>query len=108
MKIPAVLIAALCCSCARNSVPDEPQTPIERQMLGLLQKFDLWDTNGDGELDQAEIAAGLKGRDTPYTAEGVIDFYDTSGNGKISLREAQAGFKRTQEVKIYNPNAPAS
>lgn len=108
MKILPVLSAILCCACTHNSVPAEPTTPVERQMLGLLQKFDLWDEDGDGELDQAEIARGLEERGSTYKPEGVIDFYDTSGNGKISLREAQAGFKRSNEVKIYNPNAPTS
>lgn len=70
-------------------------------MAGLLQKFDLWDEDGDGELDEAEVARGLKERGASYTAEQVVDFYDTSGNGKISLREAQAGFKRVDQVGIY-------
>lgn len=72
-------------------------------MAGLLQKFDLWDEDGSGELDEAEIARGLKGKGASYTPEGVVDFYDTSGNGRISLHEAQAGFKRSDEVGVYNP-----
>lgn len=104
MKIPIVLLAVLCGACASNSVPKVPKTELEAKMLGLLEKFDLWDLDGNGELDEAELAAGLKERNSSYEAKGVIDFYDTNGNGTISLREAQKGFKRTDEVQFYNQN----
>lgn len=99
-----LLLAVLCGACASNSVPEVPQTEIEAKMLGLLQKFDLWDLDGNGELDEAELAAGLKDRNSSYEPKGIIDFYDTDGNGTISLREAQKGFKRVDEVQIYNQN----
>ncbi len=66
-------------------------------MIGLLEKFDRWDDNGDGELDRAELAAGLKGAE--HTPDGVVSFYDTDGNGRVSLREAQAGYKRSAEAE---------
>lgn len=99
MKIRILLSAVLCSACSTNHVPEVPKTPTERKMLGLLQKFDLWDLDGNGELDEAELTAGLKG--TSYHPKQVIDFYDTSGNDSISLGEAQAGFKRIDEVEIY-------
>ena len=66
-------------------------------MLGLLEKFDRWDDNGDGELDAAELAAGLAGSD--HQPANVIAFYDTDGNRRISLREAQAGYHRADDAE---------
>jgi Ca2+-binding EF-hand superfamily protein len=66
-------------------------------MIGLLEKFDRWDDNGDGELDRTELAAGLVG--TEHRPEGVIEFYDTNRNGRVSLREAQAGYQRSAEAE---------
>lgn len=66
-------------------------------MIGLLQKFDRWDDNGDGELDRDELAAGLEG--SGHDPDRVIDFYDTNGNRRISLREAQAGYARAGEAE---------
>ena len=97
MKIRILLTAVLCSACSPVAGPVVPKTPVQRQMIGLLQKFDLWDEDGSGELDEAEISAGLKGKGTPYTAREVIEFYDTTGNGKISLQEAQAGYGRASE-----------
>jgi len=73
-------------------------------MLGLLQKFDRWDENGDGELSSAELTRGinsLKGKpqQVHYTAKQVIEFYDTDRNGKVSLVEAQGGYRRADEVE---------
>lgn len=65
-------------------------------MIGLLEKFDRWDDNGDGELDRHELAIGLEG--SGHDPEHVIDFYDTNGNRRISLREAQAGYARSGEA----------
>jgi hypothetical protein len=102
MKTVILLSAVLCGACSTSHIPKVPKTPTERKMLGLLQKFDLWDLDGNGELDEAELAAGLKG--TSHNPKQVIDFYDTNGNGSISLKEAQDGFKRTDEVEIYIQN----
>ena len=87
----------LLAACSSAPGPVVPKTDVERKMIGLLEKFDLWDDNGDGELDHAELAAGLKG--TEHTPEGAIAFYDTNRNGRISLREAQAGYKRSAEAE---------
>lgn len=72
-------------------------------MLGLLEKFDRWDDNGDGELTVKEIDHGInRYKDTPmkvnYTGKQVVKFYDTDQNGSVSLREAQAGYRRADEV----------
>ena len=65
-------------------------------MVSLLQKFDRWDYNGDGELTPSELgeAEQLSGYKTPQ----IIEFYDTGRNGSINLSEAQAGLKRVDEA----------
>jgi hypothetical protein len=95
--LPFVFAAALAGSCSPGLGPVVPKTPVERKMIGLLEKFDRWDDNGDGQLDQAELDAGLKG--TEHKAERVIAFYDTDGNDRVSLREAQAGYHRAAEAE---------
>jgi Ca2+-binding EF-hand superfamily protein len=71
--------------------------PVKRQMVGLLEKFDRWDYNGDGYLEAGELkeAEGLSGIPT----KDLIDFYDTNKDRKISLREAQAGMSRMDEAR---------
>ena len=95
--LPFVFVVALAGSCSPGLGPVVPKTPVERKMIGLLEKFDRWDDNGDGQLDQAELDAGLKG--TEHKAERVIAFYDTDGNERVSLREAQAGYARSGEAE---------
>ena len=73
-------------------------------MIGLLEKFDRWDYNGDGYLDKKELTDGINGlkgkpQQVSYTADEVIDFYDTTGDRKISMMEAQAGYKRSAEAE---------
>lgn len=104
MKIHLIPCAILCASCSPGIGPVVPKTKVERQMIGLLEKFDRWDYNGDGLLDGKELGhgiAGLKGssRTVSYTAAEVIDFYDTNGDKKVSLKEAQAGYKRSDEAE---------
>ncbi|MEX1048409.1 MAG: EF-hand domain-containing protein [Akkermansiaceae bacterium] len=84
-------------SCARGPGPVVPQTPVERQMIGLLEKFDRYDDNGDGELQLSELkqAEELTGR----PAARILAFYDTDRSGGISLREAQAGYARAAEAE---------
>jgi hypothetical protein len=97
MKLHVLLIAMFCAACSQGLGPVVPQTQTERKMIGLLQKFDLWDDNGDGRLDEAELEMGLKG--SGHKAANAIDFYDINRNGTISLREAQAGYSRAGEAE---------
>jgi hypothetical protein len=90
--------AILCGACSSGLGPVVPETAVERQMIGLLEKFDRWDDNGDGELDLNELAMGLEGTD--FKPDRIIDFYDTNGNQRISLREAQAGYSRADEAGL--------
>lgn len=104
MKIRTLLLVVLCSSCSSGLGPVVPKTAVERQMIGLLQKFDRWDDDGDSCLDAGEISQGidsLKGKpqQVTYTAADVIGFYDTNHDGKVSMMEAQAGYKRSAEAE---------
>jgi hypothetical protein len=97
MKHHVLLAAMFCGACSKGLGPIVPQTQTERKMIGLLEKFDRWDDNGDGQLDEAELEMGLK--ESEHKATNVIAFYDTNRNGTISLREAQAGYSRADEAE---------
>lgn len=104
MKFSIVLLVFSLASCASGPGPVTPENRTERQMLGLLEKFDRWDDNGDGGLTEKEIDHGInRFKGTPmkvnYTGKQVVDFYDTNHNGSVSLTEAQAGYSRADEVK---------
>lgn len=101
--LPALAFSA---SCSSGLGPVVPKTPVERQMIGLLEKFDRWDDDGDGNLDRTEVANGiasLKGKpqEVSYTAAQVMEFYDTNGDKKISLAEGQAGYGRSVEAEQF-------
>lgn len=96
MKHITSLAALTLVACAPAIGPVVPETPVERKMIGLLQKFDRWDDNGDGQLDRKELAEGLAG--SGHSPDGVMEFYDTNRNGLISLREAQAAYSRAPEA----------
>ena len=103
MKLLFVPCLVSLASCASGPGPVVPENKTERQMLGLLEKFDRWDDDGNGELTAKEVDQGIKRfKDTPmkvnYTGKQVVDFYDTDRNGAVSLREAQAGYRRSDEV----------
>lgn len=83
--------------CASKPGPIVPETRVEKQMVGLLEKFDRFDLDGNGQLDANELVAAEKS--TGHKPAEIIDFYDRDGNGKISLREAQRGFKRVDEAE---------
>ncbi len=106
MKHHILFLAAVSISCTTqdNLGPVVPKTKIERQMIGLLEKFDRWDDDGDGQLDAAELNHGIaslrgKPQQVDYTSKQVIDFYDVNNDGKISMREAQAGYQRSSEAE---------
>lgn len=96
----------VCVSCSSHESlgPVVPKTKVERQMIGLLEKFDRWDDNGDGQLDAAELNHGIaslrgKPQQVDYTSKQVIDFYDTNHDRRISMQEAQAGYQRSGEAE---------
>jgi len=97
MKLLGLSLVIASVGCSSGPGPVVPKTRTERQMIGLLQKFDRWDDNGDGYLTASELerAKKISGQ---QPAE-IIDFYDTNKDGKISLREAQAGYARSGEAE---------
>lgn len=104
MKLLMVPLIFTFPACRSGPGPVTPENRTERQMLGLLEKFDRWDDDGDGELTVKEVDHGInrfKGTSMKvnYTGKQVIKFYDKNGNASVSLREAQAGYGRADEVK---------
>lgn len=94
------LAACLVAGCSPGPGSAIPDTRSEKQMLGLLEKFDRWDLDGNGELSVTEIRNGIaliKGssRAVSYNATDVVKYYDQNGDHTVSLREAQAGYHRT-------------
>lgn len=98
MKLLNLPLLFACASCATGPGPITPTTRVERQMVGLLQKFDRWDYNGDGYLTAPELkqAQKISGR----TPAKIIEFYDTNHDQRISLSEAQDGYSRADEVEV--------
>jgi hypothetical protein len=96
MKVLLILSLFVVASCTSQMSPVIPQTKIERQMVGLLQKFDRWDENGDGQLTVVELKESA--RISGHSEAAILEFYDTNQNGGISLKEAQAGYSRVGEV----------
>ncbi|RYD20845.1 MAG: hypothetical protein EOP88_13535 [Verrucomicrobiaceae bacterium] len=95
---------ALCSLTACSPGPGDaiPETRSEKQMLGLMEKFDRWDYNGDGELSAKEISTGIAAiqgtqKGVTYKAADVVKYYDKDEDRKVSLREAQAGYHRTTQ-----------
>lgn len=66
-------------------------------MVGLTEKFDRWDENGNGQLSSSELQQAEQISGVP--AAKIIDFYDANGDGMISLRESQHAISRVDEAK---------
>lgn len=94
MCLPLVVAVV---SCAKAPGPVTPVTPVQRQMIGLLEKFDRWDENGDGHLTEAEL--GKAEKITGHPPEKIVAFYDQNGDKRISLAEAQEGLSRFHEAE---------
>lgn len=100
--LPAALALFSLAACSPGPGTAIPETRSEKQMLGLMEKFDRWDFNGDGELSAKEISTGIAGvqgtqKGVTYKAADVVKYYDKDGDGKVSLREAQAGYHATTQ-----------
>ena len=99
LSLLAICSVAACSSGTGDAIPE---TRSEKQMLGLMEKFDRWDYDGDGELSIKEIHAGIAGiqgtsKAVTYKAADVVKYYDDDGNKTVSLREAQAGYHNTTQ-----------
>jgi hypothetical protein len=100
MKHITAFAALAITACAPAIGPVVPKTPVERKMIGLLQKFDRWDDDGNGQLDREELTEGLA--NSGYSADAVMEFYDTNRNGLISLKEAQVAYGRASQIDAGN------
>lgn len=96
-KLSFLALSAFIVSCSRGPGPVTPVTKTERQMIGLLQKFDRWDENGDGKLTAKELRRAKK--ITGHSPKEIIAFYDENGDKEISLKEAQQGLSRFDEAE---------
>ena len=67
-------------------------------MVGLLEKFDRWDENGDGYLTASELKQASKISHQPPAK--ILEFYDTNHDNKVSLQEAQDGYSRADEAEL--------
>jgi hypothetical protein len=94
MKFAPLFLSAVLAACTQPG-PVVPKTKVEKQMISLLQKFDLYDTDGNGQLDEKELSQNTTG----HPAKEIIDFYDLDNNRTVSLREAQKGFSRIGEAE---------
>jgi hypothetical protein len=99
LSLLAICSVAACSSGTGDAIPE---TRSEKQMLGLMEKFDRWDYNGDGELSTKEISVGIAAvtgtsKAVTYRAADVVKYYDKDGDKTVSLREAQAGYHRTTQ-----------
>lgn len=66
-------------------------------MIGLLQKFDRFDEDGDGYLTSSELKPAEQVSGHPRAK--IIGFYDINHDDRISLREAQKGVSRVEEAE---------
>ena len=96
MKRISTLALVALSACSPSIGPVVPKTPVERKMIGLLQKFDRWDDDGNSQLDRQELAEGLAG--SGHSPEAVMEFYDTNRDDNISLKEAQNAYNRAPEA----------
>lgn len=94
LPIPFCLALA---ACYTKPGPVVPETRVEKQMIGLLEKFDRYDLDGNGQLDSKELLAAKTS--TGHEPAEIIAFYDRDQNGTVSLREAQHGFSRVDEAE---------
>jgi Ca2+-binding EF-hand superfamily protein len=100
LALPAFVLLA---ACSTTESPTDPAV-VGRKMIGLQQKFDLIDTDGDGYLSRAEIIDGFDDigvvDQSPETVDAIIAFYDFNKDGKLSLRETQSGAVTGPEALI--------
>lgn len=75
-----------------------------RKMMGLLEKFDRFDYNGDGSLTRKEIELGIKEASVvqiePAELDAMMKHYDVNKDGRITRWEAE------RVIDLPVPEAP--
>lgn len=97
-----LILAAFGCAATGCAPTVEKPGERQRQMYGLMQKFDRFDNDGNGYLTREELEKGLKEAGTLHLSSAQLDkamkSYDTDGDKRISLREAQLGAARGPKI----------
>ena len=86
--------------------PDHPAAR-QRQMYGLVEKFDRFDHDGDGYLTRQEIKAGIHESGTlhlsPAELNQMMTAYDINHDRRISRHEAQLAADRGPQILHEKP-----
>lgn len=86
------LLSLLLASCAFED-PDHGEAAHGRKMMGLLEKFDRFDYNGDGSLTRKEIDQGIREAGVvgiePAELDAMMKHYDVNKDGRITRWEAE-------------------
>lgn len=89
LLLPLPLLFA---SCAFED-SDHGEAAHGRKMMGLLEKFDRFDYDGDGSLTRKEIDLGIKEAAAvqlePSEIDAMMKHYDVNKDGKITRWEAE-------------------
>jgi hypothetical protein len=79
-------------ACAHHSDP-HGEAAHGRKMMGMLEKFDRFDYDGNGSLTRKEIDLGLKEAAfvqlEPAEVDAMMKHYDVNKDGKITRWEAE-------------------
>ena len=78
------------CRCCRKCMEAEEPAPIELDEKQSVDWFDLFDENGDGEIDCTEMYHTFKKIRFPITKKeikSIYEIFDTDGNGTIDRDE---------------------
>lgn len=89
LLLPLPLLFA---SCAFQD-PHHDEAAHGRKMMGLLEKFDRFDYNGNGSLTRKEIEQGVRESGVlgiePTELDAMMKHYDVNKDGKITRWEAE-------------------
>lgn len=79
-------------ACSHHSDP-HGEAAHGRKMMGLLEKFDRFDYDGNGSLTRKEIDMGIKEASVvqlePAEVDAMMKHYDVNKDGKVTRWEAE-------------------
>ena len=86
------LLPVMFVACTHHSDPHSGAAH-GRKMMGLLEKFDRFDYDGNGSLTRKEIDLGIKEAAVvqlePAEVDAMMKHYDVNPDGKITRWEAE-------------------